>query len=458
MAAPRAVIILGITIQVSVSETANLLHFLHTTIISLFLHCDNFCIVKEIISPLFRENLQVSIGAVRANRLRSVLTITIIAIGITSLVGIMSAMEAVKGSVNSNFGKLGAGSFTVSASYSTTTSEEHKRIKNKRELSYAQIRRFMEAYDIPGIKTAYVKISSTDIFKTADTKSDPRMTLIAADENYLDYLNLQIKKGQMLTKSDNDNSSFRCVIGAKTANLLFGDDDPVGKKIMIRGACYVIAGVTARQGDSMDSFDSATLIPLSTARASLLNEEAAYKISIKPAEHVSMSEAMSRAEVLFRAIRRLEPADETDFSVEGNDSMLEMVNKILGNVSIVALAIGLITLLGAAVGLMNIMLVSVKERTREIGTRKALGATSATIRQQFFMEAVIIGQIGGIIGIILGVGATNILLLVLKAGGIFPWFWMFTAVILCFLVSILSCSIPAKKAADLDPIEALRYE
>jgi len=410
------------------------------------------------ISPLFKENLQVSMGAVRTNRLRSILTIAIIAIGITSLVGIMSAMEAVKGSVNSSFGKLGAGSFTISASYSATTSEEHKRIKNKRELSYAQIRRFMESYDIPSIRTAYVKIGSADIFKTEDTKSDPRMTLIASDENYLEYLGLTMERGEMLTRSDIENTSFRCVIGHKTAKLLFGGENPIGRKIMIRGTYYRVTGVTARQGDSMDSFDAAALIPLSTARASLLNEEAAYKISIKPTGNISVSEAMNRAEVLFRAIRRLEPSDETDFSIGGNDTMLEMANDILGNVSIVALAIGLITLLGAAVGLMNIMLVSVKERTREIGTRKALGATSATIRQQFFMEAVIIGQIGGFIGIILGVGATNILLLALKADGIFPWFWMLTAVILCFLVSILSCSIPAKKAADLDPIEALRYE
>lgn len=410
------------------------------------------------ISPLFRENLQVSIGAVRTNKLRSSLTIAIIAIGITSLVGIMTAMEAIKGSVNSSFGKLGAGSFTISASYSSTTTEEHRRIKNKRQLSYSQISRFMGMYEVPCTKTAYVKIGSTDIFKTEEVKSDPRMTLLAADENYLDYLGLKISKGEMFTKSDVTNSSYCCVIGAKTASILFKDEEPVGKRIMIRGAYYHIVGVTAIQGDSMDGFDVAALIPISTARTSLLNEESAWKIGIKPDAPVTMSDAMNRAEVLFRAIRRLEPSDATDFSIEGNDSMLEMVNEILGNVSVVALIIGLITLLGAAVGLMNIMLVSVKERTREIGTRKALGATSATIRQQFFMEAVIIGQIGGLIGTVLGVGATNILLITLKVDGIFPWFWMLAAVILCFIVSILSCSVPAKKAADLDPIEALRYE
>ncbi len=407
---------------------------------------------------LFKENFKVSLNAVKANRLRSVLTIAIIAIGITSLVGIMSAMEAVKDSVNINFGKLGAGSFTISASYSATTSEQHKRIKNKRELSYAQVRRFMESYDIPCNKSAYVRISSTEVFKTDNTKSDPRMTLIAADENYLDNIGLGIDKGQMFSKSDVENSAFKCVIGRKTARLLFNEENPVGRSITIRGTHYLVVGVADRHGDSMESFDIAALIPLPTARASILNEEAAYRIRINPDETVSIEEAWNKAEVLFRSIRRLEPSDETDFSIESNDSAMEMTGEILGNISLTALVIGLITLLGAAVGLMNIMLVSVKERTREIGTRKALGATSSTIRQQFIMEAVLIGQIGGFIGIILGVGTTNILLMALHAKGIIPWFWMFTAVILCFLVSIISCSIPARKAAELDPIEALRYE
>lgn len=407
---------------------------------------------------LFKENFKVSLNAVKANRLRSSLTITIIAIGITSLVGIMSAMDAVKDSVNNNFGRLGAGSFTISASYSATTSEEHKRIKNKRTLSYDQVKRFMERYDVPCNKSAYVRIGTVDVFKTDDTKSDPRMTLIAADENYLDNIDLGINEGQMFTKTDVENSAHKCVIGRKTAQLLFNGKNPVGNSITIRGAHYMVVGVADRHGDSMESFDIAALIPISTARASILNEESPYKIRIKPDKTVSVQEAMNKAEVLFRSIRRLEPSDETDFSIEGNDSALEMTDNILGNISLGALVIGLITLLGAAVGLMNIMLVSVKERTREIGTRKALGATSSTIRQQFLMEAVLIGQIGGVIGIILGIGITNILLLALEAKGIIPWFWMLTAVILCFLVSILSCAIPARKAAELDPIEALRYE
>ncbi|MBQ0005962.1 MAG: ABC transporter permease, partial [Alistipes sp.] len=311
---------------------------------------------------LFKENFKVSLNAVKANRLRSVLTIAIIATGITSLVGIMSAMQAVKDSVNSNFGKLGAGSFTISASYSATTSEQHKRIKNKRELSYAQIRRFMESYDIPCNKSAYVRIASTDVFKTGDSKSDPRMTLIASDENYLDNIGLDIDKGQMFSKSDVENSAYKCVIGWKTARLLFNEKNPVGRSITIRGTHYLVVGVADRHGDSMESFDIAALIPLSTARASILNEEAAYRIRVNPDETVSREEAWNKAEILFRSIRRLEPSDETDFSIEGNDSALEKTDEILGNISLIALIIGLITLLGAAVGLMNIMLVSVKER------------------------------------------------------------------------------------------------
>ncbi len=410
------------------------------------------------LSPLFRENFSVSSDAVKNNRLRSSLTVAIIATGITSLVGIMTAIDALKNSLNDSFGKMGANSFYITAKYSSTTSEEHKRVKNRRVISFSQARAFINGYRTPSLKTVYVTIGGAETFKTEKSKTEPRMTLEAADENYLDFQKINVDRGRGLSATDVETSAFNCVIGSRTAYTLFDNADPIGKVISVRGAGYKVVGVAERQGSSMSSFDNALLIPISNARMSYLNEESDYTIGVTPAAGTNFLTALDDAEILFRSVRRLSPYDETDFEMSRSDAISAILDEVMGGVTAAALVIGLITLLGAAVGLMNIMLVSVKERTREIGTRKALGAKSSTIRQQFFMESIIIGQRGCLIGIVIGTIAANLVLRSLEVKGVIPWFWMGMAVILCLIVSILSCYIPAKKAAALDPIEALRYE
>ena len=183
-----------------------------------------------------------------------------------------------------------------------------------------------------------------------------------------------------------------------------------------------------------------------------------FQIKIQPLEGQNSQNAYEEAEILFRTVRRLSPTDETDFRVDRSEDMLERSMETMRIVTIVAVIIGLITLLGAAVGLMNIMLVSVNERTREIGTRKAMGATSRVIKQQFLFEAIVIGQLGGAGGIVLGILAGNLTSLGMKMPFVIPWVWMLLGVAVCFIVSILSGYIPAVRASRLDPIEALRYE
>lgn len=414
---------------------------------------------KGSISPLFRENLDVAIKSIKSNRLRSVLTITIIAIGITSLVGVLTTIDALKGSINQSFSKMGASSFNITRKYSQTTSSQRKRVKNKMAISYAQAQLFAEKYDVPSLVTVYTTIGSTETIKYASEKTDPNIQVIATDDTYLKFSLLDLGKGRELSKRDLDNAEFNCVIGATIATTLFGKDDPIGKVITVRAVRYKVIGVLKPVGQSFGgSADQSVYIPISNARALFVNEESNFEIGIKSDPGIEVQFAVDEAERIFRAVRRLSPYDETDFNIRRSDSMLSQMSETMNQVTWASIVISLIILLGAMVGLMNIMLVSVKERTREIGTRKALGATSKLIRQQFFMEAIVIGQIGGLAGMFVGISVGNVVALFLGAPFIIPWVWMLLAVVLCLIVSVVSGFIPAKRAAALDPIEALRYE
>lgn len=197
---------------------------------------------------------------------------------------------------------------------------------------------------------------------------------------------------------------------------------------------------------------------MSNARGTMLSDNTYYTIGVVPNQGINTQEALDAAEQVFRSVRRLSPADKSDFRITKSDALMQELMQMLSVVTIAAFVIGAITLLGAAVGLMNIMLVSVKERTREIGTRKALGANSATIKQQFLFESIVIGQIGGLLGIILGIIVGNVTAGIMSTPFVMPWLWMFCGVMVCLGVSIASGYIPAVRASKLDPIEALRYE
>ena len=204
--------------------------------------------------------------------------------------------------------------------------------------------------------------------------------------------------------------------------------------------------------------DDNILVPYTNALANLASSSPDFTIGILPDPSVSPETAATEAEMTFRAVRRLAPFDDADFRITRSEAVIEELNYTMRTLTIAAIVIGLVTLTGAAVGLMNIMLVSVRERTREIGTRKALGAASKRIKAQFLMESVIIGQTGGLIGIVAGILIGNIIAAVMQASFVIPWLWMLLAIALCMAVGILSGYIPAKRAAALDPIECLRYE
>ena len=411
-------------------------------------------------TPLLRENFNVSIKSILSSRLRSILTILIIAIGITSLIGILTATDSLKALMKENFGKMGANSFSIRSQFSDTQSGDRRvRIINRRNISYNQAMDFVANYTIPSITTIYATALNNATIKYGSNKTNPTIGVIAVDDSYLGYVGAKITLGRNFNKRDIEAASFTAIIGSGVVNSIFKGINPIGKIISVGAVRYEVTGVLETQGSTFGGgVDNRVLIPLSNARTTFLNDNSYYVIGVIPKETVVQTKAIDAAEQIFRSIRRLSPMDQSDFRITKSDATMEEVMKIMSYVTVAAFIIGVITLLGAAVGLMNIMLVSVKERTREIGTRKALGANSQTIKQQFLFESIVIGQIGGALGIVLGILVGNLTAGIMKSPFVIPWLWMFFGVMVCLIVSIASGYIPAVRASKLDPIEALRYE
>ncbi len=355
---------------------------------------------------------------------------------------------------------MGANTFTIeSRSMNIHIGNKRYRSKNHSYISYRQAREFKQNFDFPAEASIWTWASGMGTVKFGSEKTNPNIPVIGVDENYLSTSGFDIERGRNFSASEVENYRNFAILGSELANDLFKNfEDPIDKLISVGGGRYRVIGVLEEKGSSMGmSSDKACLLPYTNVRQYFSRPRMGYSISVK-SSHLLMDAATAEAEGVFRIVRNLDPVDETDFNITRSDNLANILLENLKNVNFAAIIIGLITLSGAVIGLMNIMLVSVTERTREIGIRKALGAKSRMIKQQFLLESIVIGQVGGIFGIILGIIIGNLVSLTIKTPFVIPWAWIFTGFALCFVVGVLSGYFPAVKAARQDPIVALRYE
>ena len=410
---------------------------------------------------LLKENFRIAVASILSNKLRTILTILIIAVGIMALVGIETAVDSIKKSVQDSFGQMGTLSFSITRQYDRfRVSNQHQRRRGHEHISYKQAIDFKNNYKVLTNVAINTSVSGNATVKYASEQTNPNTSVRGVDELYLTVNALEIDKGRNFSSSEIEYGTSVAIIGQDIVKTLFKDSrNPIiGEGINVSGVKYTIIGTIKSKGASAGSTDRQVFIPALNARSYFPSPNQNFTIQIQPYGNVDLDYAISEAEGLFRIIRRTLPADPSDFNIRRSDAILQESGKILGMVTIIAFVIGSITLLGAAVGLMNIMLVSVTERTREIGTRKAIGAKSSTIKQQFLFEAILIGQFGGALGIVGGILAGNVVSLIAGSAFVIPWVWILVGVGLCLFVSVASGYIPAVKAARLDPIEALRYE
>lgn len=409
------------------------------------------------------ENIKVALSAIRSNLLRSVLTLLIIAFGIMALVGILTAIDAIKGSLTENLASMGTNTFNVNRKGTGLSGGRRgQKVKPGASITYNQAIRFKEQYDFPALVSVSVLGTTTAEVQHRKIKSNPNVIIYGIDENYLQVAGYALESGRSVNTAEALSGRKVAVIGSEMAELLFAGSTPsqiLGATVNIRNMAYTVIGVLKSKGSSMTfSGDRMVMVPLMAVRqyfGSMINS---YNLSVTAKNTTDLTAAMAEAEGVFRPIRRIKAGNESDFELEKSDGLINLIVDNTATIQIAAIFIGLVTLLGAAIGLMNIMLVSVTERTREIGICKSLGATRSNILIQFLVEAIVICQFGGLVGVLFGILAGNGVILLIGGTFVVPWAWVILGFSMCFIVGLLSGLYPAFKAARLDPIEALRYE
>lgn len=409
----------------------------------------------------FKENISIALDSIKANRLRAIITMLIIAIGITALVGILSAIDAIKNGINSNFTSMGANTFTIrNADINIRVGRNGRKAKTFDKIKFQEALRFKNEFNYPVITSVSTMASEASRIKFENKKTNPNIQIFGSDENYILTAGYDLEKGRNFTAYEVTSGAPIVIIGKDIEKSLFGENNSAIDKTIKIGPCrYKIIAVLKSKGNSAGfGGDKLCIIPLTNARQYFGSDRMSFTINVLTKSTSMVDNILNEAKATFRKIRKIPTTSVDNFDIVKSDNLASILIKDIKTVTLGATIIGLITLLGAAIGLMNIMLVSVTERTREIGIRKALGATQKAIKSQFLIESVVICIMGGLIGILFGIIIGNVISFALDTGFFIPWFWIIMGVIICVTVGLLSGYLPAKRASKLDPIDSLRFE
>jgi len=386
---------------------------------------------------LFRENVRLALDSIKSQMLRTILTIIIIAIGIFALVGILSLVTALGNTISKDFASMGSNTFNIQR-YEFEVSRHGGREREKINpiINYDNIREFIDKYNYPYTQTS-ISFRGTNRaeVKFENDKTDPEVQVYGVNENYLENTGTKIDLGREFTYFDIENNNRVCILGSDFLKNLFVNDNPINKTISIRGVKFKVIGIVESKGSTFgNNQDLRVFIPIQVARGIFTDPNINYTISVKVDDKEMMEGAQDEAIMTFRNVRGLSPIEENNFGIERSDDLINRIAQITGVLESAAWIISIITILGSSIALMNIMLVSVTERTREIGVRKALGAKRSTIATQFFIETIVIGQFGSILGIILGILGGFSIAQIFDFVFTIPWAAMLWATIITFLV------------------------
>ena len=424
----------------------------------------------------FLDTFLLAFRTVRANKLRTGITVAIIAFGIMALVGIKTAIEAMQQKFVESFSSMGATGFTIRYKeprfhFGGGNNELKKEKKGQKKEKKSNIGKPITEFQAETFKSNYVFPArvSLNLFGSRDAvvsmdnkKSNPTVRVYGGDENYIDQNGYTLAHGRNINSLDIESGRNICLVGTDIVKKFFGGNSEraIDEIIKVNNIPYRIVGIMEERGTSMGmSWDNVIITTYKNVRRFFnSNPNASFSIQIKVNDIKLLDGAIGEATGTFRPIRKLSTTEEENFAIDKSEAFVEMLLSQLSWLTGAALVIGIITLAGAAIGLMNIMLVAVTERTKEIGLSKAIGGKQRNIRRQFLFEAMIISLMGAFFGVILGVLIGNIAALLMGTSFVIPWNWMFIGIIICSIVGLLAGLYPALKASRLNPIEALRYE
>lgn len=424
----------------------------------------------------FLDVFSLAFRTVRGNKLRTGLTVAIIAFGIMALIGIITAIKAMNQKFSESFSTMGANAFTIrfkernihfggggsdnDVKLSKKGAKKEKKSNLGKKITRDEAELFVKNYKYPAVTGISIFANRNTIVSRESRKTSPNVMLTGGDENYLLLNGFTLAEGRNFTRAEVQSGAPVVLLGYDVANKLFkeGIASALNAQVRINNIPHRIAGVMESRGSTFGFSRDNMVITTYNDIERNYPSSSSYVVGILTNDLREVPEAMGEAEAAFRPIRKLTTTEENNFVLDRSDSIAEKAMNSLGFLTISATVIGFITLIGAAIGLMNIMLVSVSERTKEVGLVKAIGGKSKLVRRQFLLEAIIISMMGALFGIVLGVLVGNLFSIVLNTGFVVPWNWVAIGIIICTIVGLLAGLYPALKAGRLNPIEALRYE